>query len=110
VDLHWDAPGLLLLTSTNNIENLEWDFDISEFKKEIENINNNGYAITATGEYDEITSIATPIYGPYRKLLGALTLQAPSYRINPKLSEKMLIDLKQVSLKMSNEILLAEKF
>ncbi len=110
VDLHWDAPGLLLLTSTNNIENLEWNLDITELKRKIEDINNNGYAITATGEFNEITSIATPIYGPYRKLLGALTLQAPSFRISPKLSEKILTDLKQVSLNISNEILLAQKF
>lgn len=79
---------------------MKYNPDISS--EYLSTIRRNGYAENDGLQEPGVYAIATPIFNEYEKVIAALSITGPSYRITPNLRKKMLLSLKDKSTTISN--------
>lgn len=71
---------------------------IDEVRRELGKVREQGFATVVDEHVDGASAVGVPIYvGTPKKVLGAVVLSGPSYRLPPAAMEKLVPDLKEVA-------------
>ncbi len=99
------ASGKLLLAYMPDsvIQNFLFEDPLLSMKQ-IEEIRKNGYAMSINEHEQNLSSIATPIFNAEHKVIAALFISGPSFRLPPEQMEDISNRMKQVSGEISSQL------
>jgi IclR family acetate operon transcriptional repressor len=84
--------------------------DEVELRKELEHVRDRGYSIDAEESVLEGRCFGSPIFGPAKEVIGALSVSVPKMRIHDKEAELRLINaVRRAAQQIGSDLALAEQ-
>jgi DNA-binding IclR family transcriptional regulator len=118
VSLHCSATGKVLLAFAIGAENIDAYYEgmklekrtdntitsISEFKKEIQKIFNQGYAVDNEEYYENVRCLAAPIKNAFGKTVAAIGITATTFRFKPEMTQSASTEVIRVATEISKKL------
>jgi DNA-binding IclR family transcriptional regulator len=118
VSLHCSATGKVLLAFAIGAENIDEYYEgmkleqrtdntitsISEFKKEIQKILNQGYAVDNEEYYENVRCLAAPIKNAFGKTVAAIGITATTFRFKPEMTQSASTEVIRVATEISKKL------
>ena len=84
--------------------------DEVELRKELEHVRDRGYSIDPEESVLEGRCFGSPIFGPAKEVIGALSVSVPKMRIHDKEAELRLINaVRRAAQQIGSDLALAEQ-
>jgi DNA-binding IclR family transcriptional regulator len=118
VSLNCSATGKVLLAFAIGAENIDEYYEgmkleqrtdntitsISEFKKEIQKILNQGYAVDNEEYYENVRCLAAPIKNAFGKTVAAIGITATTFRFKPEMTQSASTEVIRVATEISKKL------
>ena len=118
VSLNCSATGKVLLAFSIGAENIDEYFEdmklekrtentitsISELKKEIQKILNQGYAVDNEEYYENVRCIAAPVQNAFNKTVAAIGITATTFRFKPEMTESASGEVISIAREISKKL------
>ena len=118
VSLHCSATGKVLLAFAIGAENIDEYYEgmklekrtdntitsISEFKKEIQKILNQGYAVDNEEYYENVRCLAAPIKNAFGKTVATIGITATTFRFKPEMTPSASTEVIRVATEISKKL------
>ncbi len=118
VSLNCSATGKVLLAFSIGAENIDEYFEdmklekrtentitsISELKKEIQKILNQGYAVDNEEYYENVRCIAAPVQNAFNKTVAAIGITATTFRFKPEMTESASREVISIAREISKKL------